>query len=430
MTSSARILNIFRFARFLALLFAILALSGCGGGDSETPYASSPEMDRAVAGVRRSLENVLGKTVPSLSVLVQTPAGVYFSGSSAPGVRPVTPRTYFRFASNTKNFTAAAILKMHQDGWLNYTDRIVDRIPGSDTPYVPEDASWNIPYKDRITIRLLLKHDAGVYDVSNDPVPGYDGQTYVAWKEDQDPDHQFTSTELVEQNVLHNLSYFAPGTFKHKYSNTGYTILGEIIARVYTQRSGSPKTYTDYLHDHIYGPTTPVPLNLHFPYLAADKHLPTPSVCGTIYAPEGHEDEVLCASNMSANVAEGNGYGTMSDLNAYLRTLLKGQNVLHADTVAKMMTDSSPAKPKYALGCSRMDNLGYGHTGATHGYLSLMAYDPAVDVSVIVLLPLWDFTTGWDSFQACYTAMQCAGWDAREALGYPGRPQGAACPGG
>lgn len=152
MTTSARILSISRFAWFLALLFAILALSGCGGGNSDTSYASSPELDRAVASLRSGLEKATGKTVPSLSVLIQTPEGAYFSSTSAVGERRVTPHTYFRFASTTKNFTATAILKMHQDGWLNYMDRIVNLIPGSAVPYVPNTPAWNIPYKDRITI--------------------------------------------------------------------------------------------------------------------------------------------------------------------------------------------------------------------------------------------------------------------------------------
>jgi D-alanyl-D-alanine carboxypeptidase len=416
------------FPTLVALLFGILALSGCGGGDGDSPYASSPEMDQAVARIRTSLENVLGNTVPSLNVLIQAPQGVFFSGSSAPGARPVSPDTFFRFASNTKNFTAAAIMKMHQDGWLDYTDRIVDRIPGGDMAYAPDGGAWNIPYKDRMTIRQLLQHNAGVYDVANDPVPGCEGLPYVEWMEEQNPDHQFSSTELVEQNAIHNLSSFPPGTGQYKYSNTGYTILGEIIARVYTQRSGAPKTYTDYLRDHIHGPRTPVPLNLHFPYLASDKSLPAPSVCGLIIAPDGSMEE-HCADNMSANVAEGNGYGTMAGLNRYLRTLLKGENVLSPETAARMMTDTSAANPKYALGTSRMENLGYGHTGATHGYLSLMAYDPGVDVSTIALVPLWDFTSGWASFLEIFNAMSCAGWDAREALGYPGRPEGVECPG-
>lgn len=417
------------YARLWALLFfLLLGVSGCGGGDAETAHSVSPEMDRAVQTTREALENALGKRIPSLSVLVQTPEAVYFSSASAPGVRPVTPDTYFRFASNTKNFTAAAVLKMHQDGWLNYTDRIVDRIPGSDSSYVPEEASWNIPYKNQITIRQLLQHNAGVYDVANDPVPGYDGMPYLGWKEKQDPDHQFTSTELVQQNVIHNLSYFRPGTAEYHYSNTGYTMLGEIIARVYSHHSGAAKSYTDYLHDHIYGPSTPVPLGLHFPFLADDKHLPAPSVCGMIYTPDGEAD-VECVANMSGYVAEGNGYGTMSALNAYLRTLLKSRNVLSAENVEKMMTDSSPGNASYALGCSPIDNLGYGHTGATHGYLSLMGYDPAVDVSVVVLLPLWDLSRGWDSFTECFDAMKCSGWAAREALGYPGKPEGKTCPG-
>ena len=58
----------------------------------------------------------------------------------------------------------------------------------------------------------------------------------------QDPSHQFTAEELVEQVTINNLSYFAPGTGYH-YSNTGYTILSEIIARVYSAQTGEDKTY-------------------------------------------------------------------------------------------------------------------------------------------------------------------------------------------
>ncbi len=144
----------------------------------------------------------------------------------------MAPHTYFRFASTTKNFTATAILKMHQDGWLNYTDRIVNPIPGSAVPYVPSTPAWNIPYKDRITIRQLLQHNAGVYDVDNAPVPGCEGLSYVGYKLAQDPDHQFSSPELVEQVAIHNLSFFTPGSVNYHYSDTGYTILSEINARV------------------------------------------------------------------------------------------------------------------------------------------------------------------------------------------------------
>ncbi|MFH1904214.1 MAG: serine hydrolase domain-containing protein [bacterium] len=405
-----------------------LILGACESNNDRTPTVQN-QLNRAVEGVRLALETTINKTVPSLSVLIKTPDASYFTSSVAHGVEPVTPDTYFRFASNTKNFTATAILNMNQNGWLDYTDRIVDNIPGSNIPYVPTTESWNIPYKDQITIEQLLQHNAGVYDVDNDPVPGCNGMGYVQYKLEQDPNHQFSAAELVEQNVIHNLSYFAPGTVNYHYSNTGFTILSEIIARVYTYQSGSNKTYGDYLRDYIYGDTAPVPLMINFPSLAGDNRLPMPFVCGTIYTAPNGETNLNCTNNMSAHVAEGNGYGTMNELTTYIRSLIKGENVLSPESVELMITDTSPGDTGYSLGCLHAENLGVGHNGAIHGYMSLMVYDTEFDVSVIVLMPMWDESNGIPSFLKCLKTLNCAGWAAREALGYPGKPEGSTGPG-
>ncbi len=428
MMSSAGIPNNRLLALLLPLLLTVLTLAGCGGGDSGTSYASNPELDRAVASLRSVLENATGKTVPSLSVLIQTPEDAFFSSTSAAGERRVTPYTYFRFASTTKNFTATAILKMHQDGWLNYTDRIVNLITGSSVPYVPTTPAWNIPYKDRITIRQLLQHNAGIYDVDNNPVPGSEGLTYVEYKLTLNPDHQFSSSELVEQVAIHNLTFFPPGSVNYRYSDTGYTILSEIISRVYSHHSGTAKTYRDYLRDHVTGPFAPVPVSVDFPNSAGDKRLPDPHVLGLAYGPD---DLSLRYGdiNVSAHVAEGNGYGTMDALNRYVRTLMTGQNVLSAESVRTMLTDGNPGRPMYALGTLHVDNLGYGHAGAMYGYNTRMDYDPDFGVSVIVMMPLSDWSDGMHSALLGANALKCAGWAAREILGYPGRPGGADCPG-
>lgn len=127
-------------------------------------------------------------------------------------------------------------------------------------------------------------------------------------------------------------------------------------------------------------------------------------------------------------MAEGNGIGTLRQLNQWVRSVFGGRNVLSAESVRLMKTDVSAASPSYGLGTFHVPNLGYGHNGATHGTLSQMTYDPERQVSVVVLLPLWDFTQGSDSFLKVFSALTCAGWDARQALGHPGRPEGASCP--
>ena len=92
-----------------------------------------------------------------------------------------------------------------------------------------------------ITIKLLMQHAAGVYDVDNDSVPGFGGKSYTQYTQEMDPNHQFNVTEMVNQITINNLVYFEPGTGYH-YSNTGYAILGEIAGRIYSLRRRKPET--------------------------------------------------------------------------------------------------------------------------------------------------------------------------------------------
>lgn len=408
----------------LALPAAAL-LAGCssGGDEATRPLASDPELTRAVATLHDALQRQLGQPVPSLSVLIETPKGAFFASTTGTGGTTVTPDTNFRFASNTKNFAAASVMKMHQDGWLRYTDLITAPIPGSNVPYVPETPGWAVPNKAQITIRQVLQHSAGIFDVGNDPVPGC-SETYEDCLLAKDPAHDFTLEELVSQAARHQLSYFLPGQGFH-YSNTGYSTLAEIVGRVYTQRSGQPRSWADYVRDHLTADVAGQPLKVHFPDRGGDQVLPEPRACGRILLPDAVRQ--VCDINISAKVAEGNGIGTMRQLNTWVRTLHSGRHVLSAQTLALMHDDSSAGNPAYALGTIRFENLGFGHNGATHGNLSQMVYDPAQQVSVIVYLPLWDLRDGLTSFLKTFDVLNCAGWRARAALGYPGKPASATC---
>jgi len=406
----------------ISLLVLTIMVLSCSDDENEpTPEDNQQKVQDAVDSVRSSLESQLGNTVPSLNLIIQTPDDVIFVSSVPDTGTPVTRDTYFRFASNTKNFTATAILNMYEDGWLDYEANITDTIPGSSIPYVPDTPEWDIPYKDEITIEQLLQHSAGVYDIDNDTVPGCGGMTYTEYILGSDPWHQFTVDEFAEQLTSKNLYYYAPGSGYH-YSNTGYAILSRVIERVYTYQSSITKTYGDYLHDHITGGTSPVQLNAHFPVLATDSELPDPHIYGTVYLP-GDITEIYGDCNMSAQVGEGNGYGTLDNLHTYIRTLMQGENVLSPTTVQLMQTDVSVANPDYGLGCLNKENIGYGHNGARIGNLSFMAYDPDDDVSIAVSLPLWDLTEGMDSFLKCFSAMYDAAYAARQELGYPGKPE-------
>jgi D-alanyl-D-alanine carboxypeptidase len=272
---------------------------------------------------------------------------------------------------------------------------------------------------DDITILQLLQHDAGVFDVDNETGVEWGGKSYVHQQLDRDPLHQFTADELVGELTRLNLKYFEPGV-GNKYSNTGYTILSEIVARVYSARSGAEKKYSDYLYDHIIGGSSPVPLDtIRFPHLATDDTLPDPWVRGIEYAPGVSTPTFFTARNMSAHVAEGNGYGNFVDLNTFVRTLFSGRNVLDSQSVDIMVSTVSPHTSSYALGCDHVRNLGYGHNGAIYGYLSTIRYNPDTDVSIVVLMPLIDGS----NLTACILeGLYKAAWETLRVLGYPGQP--------
>ncbi|MCQ9640457.1 beta-lactamase family protein [Chryseobacterium sp. WG14] len=395
----------------------LLASLGCGKNDNED-YRSN--LDTAVKDIHANLQKELKTDVPSLSVYVVSPKGTLFSTATGVNGIPVTKNTYFRFASNTKNFTSTAILKMMQEGWLNLDDKITAMIPGTNVPYTPDGAAWDFPHKSQITIRQLLQHNAGVYDITNDASKyNIDGESYTDYMLEHFPDHQFSTSDYVKILAEKSLTYGAPNTVYH-YSNTGYSILSEIIARIYSQKTGANKTYGNYMYDHIVGPGTKVPLEIRFPELASDKQLPMPYVTGFIKYDD--HDEVTNLKNASAHIGEGNGIGTMKLLSDYIRSTMKAENVLTASSIEQMKTSKGPATAvkdrNYALGCFHLPGVGYGHNGATEGYLSMMLYDPETDFSVIVLLPFWDLRNNMENFPKCMNALNTAATEAKKALGY------------
>ena len=130
---------------------------------------------------------------------------------------PVTAETLFDIGSITKQFTAAAILKLEMQNKLNVKDLISKYLKD-----VPAD-------KAGITIHHLLTHSAGF-------APKL-GEDYEAIGRD----------EYVRRALSSNL-LFAPGA-KHSYSNVGYSLLGVLIEL----QSGKP--YERFLRESLFKPT-------------------------------------------------------------------------------------------------------------------------------------------------------------------------------
>jgi CubicO group peptidase (beta-lactamase class C family) len=116
---------------------------------------------------------------------------------------PASASTIYRLASITKQFTAAAILHLAEEGELSLDDRISDYLPDYPAP------------GRRIRIRNLLSHTSGISDVTVLPILEESGG--IGYTRDQ-------IIDLVASQPLD----FEPGT-GHSYSNVGYMLAGVVI---------------------------------------------------------------------------------------------------------------------------------------------------------------------------------------------------------
>lgn len=295
---------------------------------------------------------------------------------------------HFRGASTTKSFTAAAILKLHQKGKLNIDDLITANIPGTDKPYIPATTGYAVPYKDKITIRLLLQHRAGVFDVTNTDIPAtanapYAGQRYFDYAMAQHgEDYTFTFPELIGVVAQNQLSYFEPGVAFH-YSNTGYNMLATIIERV------SGKRYHMFLHDEF---LTPLQMNnTRFPYLGIDQDMPSPYVSGWLKV--NNDFSEIDRNNVSFAVSEGNIITTPADLATWANALYATNTILNADLHAQMIAGipTNEVHVNYGLGTElNPPDIGYGHNGARPAYMTIMRYHPGSKTSYVLFCNFLD----------------------------------------
>jgi CubicO group peptidase (beta-lactamase class C family) len=135
---------------------------------------------------------------------------------------PASANTIYRLASVTKQFTAAAILHLAEEGELSLDDQISDYLPDYPSP------------GRRITIRELLSHTSGLSDVAVIPILEEGGG--VGYTRDR-------IIGLVGSQPLD----FEPGT-GHSYSNVGYILAGMLIEEI------TGTTFADYVTKEVLEP--------------------------------------------------------------------------------------------------------------------------------------------------------------------------------
>jgi D-alanyl-D-alanine carboxypeptidase len=193
-------------------------------------FVASPAFAQALspaetARIDRIANDALTSTgVPSASIAVVRGGRIVLArayGRQSPEIAVATPDALYPIASISKQFTAVAILILRDQGRLSLDDPVSRYVPG-------------ITGGDRITIRQLLNHSAGLQDY---------------WPQDYSfaaMEHEVTPQQIVDRWARKPLD-FEPGT-QWQYSNTGYVVAGMIVERV----SGQP--LLAFLQQHVFAP--------------------------------------------------------------------------------------------------------------------------------------------------------------------------------
>jgi D-alanyl-D-alanine carboxypeptidase len=150
---------------------------------------------------------------------VSNPWGIAAGMADASIARPLTTDTPLRVASNTKTFVAATVLRLWEQGAISLDAPIVSLL----APTLERLLTSRGYRTDKITVRHLLSHSAGVYDHADDP------RYFKAVL--ANPTHHWTREEQVGLSCHYAGPTNEPGQ-EYKYSDTGYVLLGDIVERV------------------------------------------------------------------------------------------------------------------------------------------------------------------------------------------------------
>lgn len=222
---------------------------------------------------------------------------------------PNTPDTKFRLGSITKQFTAALILQLVDEGKVKLDGKLSDYLP-----------AYRKDIGDKVTVHQLLNHTSGI--------PSYTGLPGFGANVSRNP---YNVDDFVKQYASNDLE-FEPGS-KFSYNNSGYFLLGAIIEKV------TGKSYGQVLKEKILDP-------LGMKNTGYDLHAPIIEKRATGYQRAANGYRHAPYLDMSIPYAAGSMYSTVEDLYLWDQALYTDR-VVSAQSKALMY---KPALSDYAYG--------------------------------------------------------------------------------
>lgn len=265
----------------------------------------------------------------------------------------ITPSTSFRFASITKQFTAAAILKLADQGKISLDDPLTKYLP--DYPG-PGGAA---------TVRQLLNHTSGIMPYTQ--IPG--------WVEKANTGASTTTQGLIDEFKAVPLQ-FKPGE-KYEYNNSGYVLLGAILEKV------TGKSWDEAIVAIVTGP-------LGLQSIMSGIHEPQVRGMAVGYTDDDGKAVPSAVIHMSNPHAAGALIGTTDDLARWGNALHSGKVLSPASYAAmtRAQTLNSGEAIAYGFGLVPSDVRGQrtiGHNGNIFGFGTSSLYIAAPKIFIAVL---------------------------------------------
>lgn len=266
--------------------------------------------------------------------------------------------------SITKTFVATLMLMLHEEQVIDI-DQTLDH-------WFPEVANAS-----QISLKMMLNHTSGITEYNTDAfVEALLSQPGKIWSPE----------ELVDFALVGSPD-FEPGT-AYNYSNSNYLLSGMVIEKA------TGRKLADLLQEYILDP-----LGLDSMYLRGFESAVEPTTTGFIYDPmELLNSGPYIPSHLlfhgTSTFADGGLVATPSDLNHFIRSLLKG-DLLQPETLELMLTPSEQM-PLYALGITLNDDglpdePTLGHDGAYVWGVANMAHFLETDTTISFVYNVYAF---------------------------------------
>jgi CubicO group peptidase (beta-lactamase class C family) len=258
-----------------------------------------------------------------------------------------TPRTNYRLASVTKQFTAAAVLLLAEDGRLSVGDHIRKWLP-------------SLPHAvDSVTIEHLLTHTSGMI-AYEDVMPA--GATEQV--------HDVDVLHLLESQ---DSTYFKPGK-GYRYSNTGYALLALIVERA------SGKRFAEFLRERIFSP-------LHMSNTVAyEQGISTVSNRAFGYTMKDGRWTRKDQSSTSAVLGDGGIYSSIDDLAKWDAAWYDARLLSAASRLLALTPHTPTDDPNVEYGFGwRISGEIVWHSGETSGFRNVIIRYPKRRLTVVLL---------------------------------------------